>query len=136
MNPDEVKAAQDVAEKALDAIEIKQLLWKPGQCRDIAIAIVVAMEKDRIKWQDEIDFRFVAPGDVNCIGMAWRKLIKLGVIKRLQANRRSIKKEAKGRTVWKYHLISPLRAKIFLEQNGRAVPEPLQPELLLGPVNP
>jgi hypothetical protein len=136
MNEPEVKAAQATADTKLDAATIAQLSFKAGTCKDIAVTIVVAMLDDRIQWQDEIDLSFVEPADKNCIGMTWRRLIKLGMLERLSLNRRSTQKAAKGRTVWKYHLKSSALAQRFLSANGRAIRDKKQPELFKEPINP
>lgn len=106
--------------ETLDAATIKALTWKPTIVRNVAIRIVSqAVEAhDRIFWADNIDFDFIGPSDSACIGLAWRMLVKVGILKRTDLNRRSIKESSRGRVVFKYRVACLKRAAIFLERNG------------------
>lgn len=117
--PEEI-AKPGEADAALDEAFMRQVTWKPSVMRNIAIRIAARAisEGDRIFWADDIDFDFVEAADRNCIGGAWRQLVKAGIVKRTDLNRRSIKKASKGRTVFKYRLVSATRAETFLKRNG------------------
>jgi hypothetical protein len=117
--PEEI-AKPGEADAALDEAFMRQVTWKPSVMRNIAIKIAARAisEGDRIFWADDIDFDFVEPGDRNCIGGAWRQLVKAGIVKRTDLNRRSTKKASRGRTVFKYRLASAARAETFLKRNG------------------
>lgn len=88
--------------------------------RNVAIAIAARAieEGDRVFWADAVDLKFVGAEDRNCIGMAWRRLVNAGILKRMDLNRRSTNKASKGRIVFKYRLASEGLARTFLERNG------------------
>jgi hypothetical protein len=116
----ERKAKPAEIDAALDEAFIRQVTWKPSIMRNIAIAIVAraVWEQDRVFWADDIDLSFVGPDDRNCIGGAWRQLVKAGIVKRTDLNRRSTKEASRGRTVFKYRLASDAKARTFLDRNG------------------
>lgn len=110
-------------DQALDEITIKQLTWKPTVARNVAVRIVQAALADDHLFPDEVDFENVpslTEADKNCIGMAWRNLVRQGVLERGTSFRRSTAPNANGRTVFAYRLARVGLAKTFLERNGVA----------------
>lgn len=116
----EEKATPAEIDATLDEAFMRQVTWKPSIMRNIAIAIVARAiwEQDKVFWADDIDFGFVPADSRNCIGGAWRQLVKAGIVKRTNLNRRSTKKASRGRTVFKYRLADAKRANTFLDRNG------------------
>lgn len=121
--------ANDPVDDHLNEVALKQLTWKPGAMRNIAIAIAQAFLGDRIQWADEVDLSNVAAKDKNCIGSAWRLLAKAGIIEPIGGFRRSIKEASRGRKVFKYRLASERLAKTFLSRNGVTGHTTGQPDL-------
>lgn len=108
-------------DQQLDAATLQQLSFKDDTCRRIAIRTVESFLPDRIQWGDEIDLGDVDPADKNVIGCTWRRLAKLGIIKRMEGaddHRRSKVKSRKGGVVWKYRLGNAKLAETFLKRNG------------------
>jgi hypothetical protein len=67
----------------------------------------------------------------NCIGTAFRLLIRAKVIIRVEHHRRSQRERQKGRVVWKYRLGSESLARLLIARNGRTPHTQGQPELNL-----
>ena len=119
---------------SLDDATIKQLSFKDGSCRNIAVRIVESFLPDKIQWQDDVPTGEVHDDDKNCIGMTWRRLAKLGIVKRMEGaddHRRSKLKARKGGLTWKYRLANPALAVTFLKRNGWTRTRRGQPELAL-----
>lgn len=116
----EAKATAAQTDAALDEAFIRCITWKPSIMRNVAIKIVAraVWEGDKVFWADDVDLDFVPADSRNCIGMAWRQMVKAGILKRTDLNRRSTKAASKGRVVFKYRLASAARANTFLERNG------------------
>lgn len=108
----------ETTDNKLDDATIKQLTFKPGVCQNIAVAIVRAFTEDRIAWTDEVDLSFVLADDLNCIGLAWRRLTAVGIIKPIGQFRRSTKEASQGRRIFKYRLANEGLARTFLARNG------------------
>lgn len=124
------KAEADAAsDAALDAVALKQLTWKPNIIRNVGIAITRHYLDDRIAWADEVELEEITKNNSACIGTAWRMLAKAKIIERVPQTRRSTKANSKGRTVFKYRLLSEKRARTFLARNGYTALTPGQPEL-------
>ena len=66
----------------LDRVTKAQLETKPGACRKAAVAIVRSFVHDRIQWSDNIRLG-LAKSDCNVIGPIWRRLVRLGILKRM-----------------------------------------------------
>lgn len=110
-------------DQELDQVTLRQLAFKDDTCKRIAIRIVESFLPDRIQWGDEIDLGDVDPDDKNVIGCTWRRLAKLGIIKRMEGaddHRRSKVKSRRGGIVWKYRLANAKLAETFLKRNVRA----------------
>jgi hypothetical protein len=106
---------------ALDDATLKQLAFKDDTCKRIAIRIVESFLQDKIQWGDEVDLGEIADDDKNVIGCTWRRLAKLGIIKRMEGaddHRRSKVKSRRGGVVWKYRLANAALAVTFLKRNG------------------
>lgn len=107
----------------LDDAARAQMLFKPGPCREVAVAIAsaaLAVDGPSL-WLDEVKLPDLAMEDKNVIGMVVRSMAKVGLIERLegaQDHRRSVRKGAKGRTVFKYRVCSCALLRTFLERNG------------------
>ncbi len=113
----------------LDDATLKQLAWKPTKHRDIALAITTHFLRDRIAWADTVDLSFVAAEDLNCIGTAWRELMRVRILEPMGMFKRSKKEDSKGRKVFKYRLASEPLARAFLRRHGINFRNPKQPEL-------
>jgi len=107
-------------ETHLDDITIKLLTWKPGTARNIAVAILghIVKECDCIIWPDQIDTSTVIADDRNAIGLTWRTLVKIGILKRTECSRRSTAGGSRGRTIFSYRLVDERKAHTFLKRNG------------------
>lgn len=109
--------------ETLDEITISAILFKPGTCRDIMLAIANAFitAPGMAVWADEITLPYVPESSKNCIGLAWRCLAKRGMIMRLEGqtdHRRSQREGSKGRTIWRYQVVNLKLLKTFTERNG------------------
>ena len=103
----------------LDRVTKAQLETKPGACRKAAVAIVRSFVHDRIQWSDNIRLG-LAKSDCNVIGPIWRRLVRLGILKRMEgadAYKRSAARSRKGGMVWKYRLANEDLAAQFLSAN-------------------
>ena len=119
----------------LDWGTIKQLIWKNDTCKRVAVLIVESFLKDKIQWSDDVNVQGLDDKDKNIIGLTWRRLAKLGILKRMEGaedHRRSKVKSRKGGIVWKYRLVNPALANAFLKRNGWNPTRRNQPELLLA----
>lgn len=110
------------AQHNLNEVALKQLTWKPSVLRTIAVRVTNAALAERVVWPDSIDVSDVQPLDVNCIGSAYRQLVKAGVIEMTRDFRRSEAKNARGRIIHAYRLASKSKANTFLARNGAKVP--------------
>jgi hypothetical protein len=111
MNPQEIDAH-------LDDVTIKQLTFKPGVATDVAVAIVKHYVEHLVAFADEVNLPALADADVNCVGLAWRRLANVGIICQTGDHRRSQRDRRKGGVVWKYRLLSHKLAVTFLARNG------------------
>jgi hypothetical protein len=118
------------AENELNEVAIKQLTWKPTVLRTVAVRVVNAVLEHRVVYPDEVDVSDVRAEDVNCIGSAWRQLVKAGVIEMTRDFRGSTAKNARGRIIHAYRLASKSRAHTFLKRNGSKPPS-ADPQLAL-----
>lgn len=123
--------ATQSASFALDDVTIKLLTWKPGPVRAVAVAVVrKAIENNyayELLWPDEVILDFVMPQDSAAIGIAWKLLIKAGIVAKTGMFRRSKTEHSKGRTIFCYQVESMALAKTFLARNGaQPVTEPQQ----------
>jgi len=121
-------------DQILDDATLKQLAWKPGICRNVALRIVDSFLPDKIQWSDEINIGEIDAKDKNVIGCTWRRLAKMGIIKRMEGaddHRRSTIKSRRGSTIWKYRLADKAKAELFLKENGWTKARRGQPELPL-----
>lgn len=109
--------AKSKAIEDLNEVAIKQLIWKPGPMRTAAVQIVNAAMDSGIVWPDQIDFSGVEEQDKNCIGTAFRLLMKESIIMRTDRFRRSESGASKGRTIFGYRLLDPLKAATFLARH-------------------
>ncbi len=130
------KAGPPTKEKAgeapapdLDEAALRQLTFKPGATKRIALAIIESFLADFIQWSDDIELPEIKAKDRNCIGMAWRRLREIGLIERMQQFRGSKVKSRRGATVFQYRLTSLALAKTFLTRNGWTRTRRGQPEL-------
>lgn len=115
----------------LDDKTLRQLTWKPTQCRDIAHAIVRrAVEGAGTLWPDEVEL-YVNDDDKNCIGLAWRTLASNGVIVATGSFRRSEHEARRGGKVFEYQLKSLALAKRWLAVNGFPAPQLREQQLAL-----
>jgi hypothetical protein len=117
------------SEQHLDGATIKQMTWKPGVLRNLAVTIVErALTTDKL-WPDEISLAGLSPDDRNTVGIAWRLLARAEVIQQTGSYRKSNADGRRSGTVFEYELKSRARAQTFLQRNGRTVIEPNQREL-------
>lgn len=117
----------------LDQATIKQLTWKPGTARAVAVAIVShALNGPDILWPDQVDYSTtgMTTDDKNCVGLAFRNLQRNGILEHGANFRRSEIKVANGRTIFSYRLASRSRAELFLKRNGAGNGKPVQQELI------
>jgi len=126
---------QDATDQLLDDVTLKQIAFKPGLMQAVAVTIVSQFLPDRIIWLDEVE---LPPGlekkDMNCVSATWRRLCKLGILKRMEGAenyRRSAKKSRRGGTVFKYRVLNEKLAETFLKRNGWTRTRRGQPELQL-----
>jgi len=118
------------ADAALYDVAARQLAFNPGVIRNTMLDIAEQLLSDRIRWGDE--FELSADGqNRNCVGTAYRLLMRAGIIGRMEQHRRSQRDGQKGRTVWKYRLASESLARTFIARNGRTPHTKGQPELEL-----
>jgi hypothetical protein len=111
----------NATDATLDSVLIRQLTWKPSIATAVACRIVQTALTDDHLWPDEVDFSQIpslTEADKNCIGLAWRNLVRQGILERGTSFRRSTAPNANGRTVFAYRLVSFGMAKTFLERNG------------------
>jgi hypothetical protein len=116
----------------LDKIALRQLTWKPGIVRNLAIEIVenVLVAPHRV-WPDDIRLDKVNVTDRNTIGIAWRMLAKADIIKQTGQYRKSTAANRNAGTVFEYALKSRARAETFLKRNSSTVHPTDQPELFV-----
>ena len=114
-----------ITDQHLNEVALKQLTWKPGALRNVAIAVVEkVVALPFTVWPDEIDLESIALDDRNCIGSAWRLLTKAGIVKHSGDYRRSTAETSRGRTIFRYELASLSLAQTFLTRNGRTPTKP------------
>lgn len=114
----------------LDVVAIKQLTWKPGLVRNLAIGIVERILRHPYKlWPDEISHNDLSLNDRNIVGSTWRLLARAGVIGQTGNYRRSNADGRRSGSVFEYELKSRARAETFLRRNGRTAIATDQPEL-------
>jgi hypothetical protein len=121
------------ADIELDDVAIKQLMWKPGPMRTAAVSIVRAALENRTFWPDTLGLEeTIGSKDKNCIGSAFRILIKTGIIRKTGDWRQSRQDDSRGRTVFEYTLSgSAGLARSFLRANDVEPPKE-QGELTLS----
>lgn len=117
-------------EAALYDVAARQMAFKPGPVRNTMLDVAEQLLSDRIKWGDEFELT-PGPNDRNCIGTAFKQLMSIGVVSRMNLHRRSKRKGQNGRTVWKYRLASEPLARLFMSRNGRTPHTRGQPEFTL-----
>jgi hypothetical protein len=109
------------AEAELLKVTALQFTFKPGPMTmtmcEIVLQLTVA--PNMRLWGDEFSFQ-AGDDDRNCIGTAFRMLMKANVIERLTEFRRSEVKVQKGRVVWHYAINDYRLAKAFLKRYGIA----------------
>lgn len=112
------------------------MVWTAGPMRNVAIKIVsrAVQENDRIFWSDDVDLAFLEPSEWAVIGMAWRKLLALRIIARMNLHRKSKRPGSRGRTIFKYRLASEALAQQFLAVNAWTGSASPSGERLLFPV--
>jgi hypothetical protein len=114
--------SEDKSQAELNEVALKQLTWKPSVLRTIAVRVTNAVLAEHVVWPDGIDVSDVRTEDVNCIGSAYRQLVKAGVIEMTRDFRRSAAKNARGRIIHAYRLASKSKAVTFLKRNGAQPP--------------
>lgn len=116
----------------LDKIALRQLTWKPGVIRNIAVDIVEQILRPPFTiWPDKISHTSVLPDDRNTVGIAWRLLARADVIQQTGNYRKSNADGRRSGTVFEYQLKSRARAKTFLQRNKRMIQPSDQPELFV-----
>lgn len=106
------------------------LSWKPTTCQRIAVTIVkAALNSIGDIFPDEIDLSFVSADDSNLVGLAWKNLMRLNIIKHGNRFRRSTKPNSKGRTIFAYKLASRPLAITFLNRNKSEYQDEKQAEM-------
>lgn len=128
---EEVKAAHAKADGELYTVAAKQIAFKPGVVTNIMLDIVTQLVADRIKWGDEMELPTHGTPDSNCVGTAFKLVMRAGLVTRMEQHRRSIRAGQKGRLVWKYRLNSEPLARTFLGRHHRTSQTKGQPELKL-----
>lgn len=118
------------ADAVLYTVAAKQMAFKPGAVRNTMLDITEQLLSDRIRWGDEFELT-PGPDDRNCIGTAFKQLMSVGIVTRMEQHRRSQRAGQKGRTVWKYRLASESLARTFMARNGRTPHTKGQTELNL-----
>lgn len=114
----ELHAATD----SLADVNAKHLCFKPGPTTNAMLDIVTQMLGGK-QWGDELVLT-PGPDDRNCIGSAFKILMRAGLVEQTGAHRRSAVKEQKGRVCWQYRLPSTTLARTFLRRNGRVPVDP------------
>lgn len=130
MSDPDAKTTDAAAEAALYVVAALQMAFKPGAVRNTMLDVAEQLLSDRIKWGDEFELT-PGPDDRNCIGTAFKQLMGIGVLTRMEQHRRSKREGQKGRLVWKYRLASEPLARCFMARNGRTPHTKGQPELPL-----
>jgi len=122
MKRPKVTLTPDEIDQHLDEKTILQMSFKVSTVQTIAVFIVEQFLPDKIKWLDEVK---LPPGiekrDMNCVSLVWRRLAKLGILKKMEGSdnyRRSKKKTRRGGVVWKYRMLNARLAETFLRRNG------------------
>lgn len=108
-------------DEQLNEATIAQLTWKPNIVRNIALKLCERFLKDRIAYTDEIDLSFVPTLHANCIGLTFRRLRDMGIIKetgRFRQNSQKTRPGRKGGKAFQWRIISDKRARLFMERNG------------------
>jgi hypothetical protein len=125
------------SEQQLDDTTIKQLVWKPGTIRNLAVEIAAKVLTAETVWPDDFPHADLPDVDRHVIGIAWRMLHRAGVIQQTGNYRRSKSANRNGGAVFEWEIKSRARAQTFLQRNGRAAIETNQPELFAtnGAVN-
>lgn len=105
----------------LENVKDLQMAFKSQVVKNVARNIVeVALIKGHL-WPDDIDTSNVEKQDKNCIGSVYRWLCNINVLVRGGEFRRSKSDGSRGRTIFKYHLVSRSKANAFLRANGMVV---------------
>lgn len=116
----ETQIQSEPAQRALDAATVKQLSFKPGVCRTLAIAIVEHYLTDRLAWADIVPLPPLAPEDKNCVGLTWRRLVECGIVRKTGDFKPSKSASRRGGVIWKYRLANEALARTFLERNNHS----------------
>lgn len=117
------------AEQQLDQVALKQLTWKPSVIRNIAVDIAAKVLTAETVWPDDFPHPDLPDIDRHVIGIAWRMLIRAGVIQQTGDYRKSKATNRNGGAVFAYEVRSRARAETFLRRNGRTEIETNQSEL-------
>jgi hypothetical protein len=130
-----VNEPQPTVDQHLDTKSLLQITFKPGICREVAVAIAAAFQAapGAVLWSDEVTLPELRPEDVNAVGLSWRRLAKAGIIQRLEGqtdHRRSTSKARKGGVVWRYRIASHSLLRAFLKANGAPAPAAKQLQLV------
>lgn len=118
------------ADAELYDVAAKQLCFKPSAVTNTMLDVVTQLRDDRIKWGDEFELT-VAPNDCNCVGTAFKLLMRAKLVFRMEQHRRSRRDGQKGRLVFKYRLGNDALAATFLRVNNRSTATKGQPEFTL-----
>lgn len=120
------------ADAQLDKVALRQLTWKPGVVRNVAVDIVErVLHPPFTVWPDEISHASLSPDDRNTVGIAWRLLARADVIQQTGNYRKSGADGRRSGTVFEYQLKSRARAETFLKRNSRTIQSSEQPELFV-----
>lgn len=115
----------------LDAVALKQFVWKSERLKAVACAIVKQLLTDGSEgWPDEFLYKDLAKEDCNCVGMAFRFLAKNRIITQTGRHKRSQGDKSHGRIIWQYRIDSAALANTFLQRNGAHALQLRQQELM------
>lgn len=121
-----IVAAEHPANALLDAVALKQFVWKSATMQLIGVAVLkAALESPASLWPDEIDLSFVRNLDKNCIGSVFRVLREQRFIEPTAAHRRSTAEAANGRIVWEYRVCHTGRVLALLKRTDPNIISPI-----------
>ena len=117
---------ENKVDSELDAVALKQLVWKSPSCARIAVRICNRALSNPVFFPDEIDNEDIPTADMNCIGSMFRFLAgkKSNIIQRTETFKRSEAKGRRGSTVFGYSLRSRALAEALVRRLGAQAESP------------
>jgi len=105
------------AQQHLDVIAQRQERARPKASRLIRQRIIEAALHWQSFYPHHVNLTGVDPWSLNCVGSAFRVLLKYGVIEQTGRHRRSRKEASGSRRVFEYRLRSERKALEILNEN-------------------